>query len=47
VDEIKNRHLPIVAPYLPNSNEPVLEEWLQVLDTLEIDEHTCVVAHSR
>lgn len=46
-DEVKNRNIAIVAPYLPRTDNPVLEEWLQTIDTLDIDGETCVVAHSR
>lgn len=47
IEEVKKRDLSVVAPHLPNSDNPVLEERLQVLDSLEINTDTCVVAHSR
>lgn len=37
----------VLAPYLPHSDNPVLAEWVEELDRLDIDEATCVVAHSR
>ncbi len=47
IDEAKNRNIAVVAPYLPHADNPILEEWLQVMDTVDIDDETCVVAHSR
>lgn len=36
-----------VAPALPHSQDPIIDEWMEEIDTTEPDEHTVLIGHSR
>ena len=45
--EVGASGLEFTAPALPRPSEPVCAEWMDVLDRLEVDEHTVLIGHSR
>jgi predicted alpha/beta hydrolase family esterase len=45
--EMRKRGIKCAVPALPSPNEPVLDEWLSVIDILHPDEDTIFVGHSR
>lgn len=47
VQEIEKLDIPIFAPMLPQSENPVLADRLTVIDSLNPDEETLIVGHSR
>lgn len=47
IQEVQNRGIEIIAPVLPNSADPVMDEWLEELDKAKPDENTILIGHSR
>lgn len=45
--EMAKRGVKCTIPALPDADEPVLSEWLSVIDSLQPDEDTIFVGHSR
>jgi predicted alpha/beta hydrolase family esterase len=46
-DAMYSRGIECSTPELPEPNEPVLNDWLDVIDTLQPDNDTIFVGHSR
>lgn len=45
--EVEKKGLKFVAPELPNSADPRLEEWLEEINKIKPDEETILIGHSR
>lgn len=46
-EEAKNNKIDFIAPILPHSNDPIMDEWLAKIDDSKPDEDTIMVGHSR
>jgi len=46
--ELEKNNFEVLAPQMPNTEEPKIEEWVSYLSEFvgEIDENTCFVGHS-
>lgn len=47
VETCKENRIDCTAPQMPNADPPILKEWLQVISTLNPDEGTILIGHSR
>lgn len=47
INELKSRGIEVVAPVLPNADDPVMDEWLAELDKTAPNAETVLVGHSR
>lgn len=47
INELKKNSIVCNAPILPKPNNPILTEWLNEIESLEPDEETVLVGHSR
>lgn len=45
--ELGKRDIKIIAPELPNPDDPIMDEWLAELDKSFPDENTILIGHSR
>jgi predicted alpha/beta hydrolase family esterase len=46
-EEMEKKGIQVQVPILPKSDEPVLDEWLNILGELNPDEKTVLLGHSR
>ncbi len=45
--EVEKKGIKFIAPKLPKSEKPILDEWLRELDKTKPDENTILIGHSR
>lgn len=47
INQINKRKIEIVAPELPNPNDPEIDSWVNEIDRTKPDENTILIGHSR
>ena len=45
--EVEKKGIKFIAPELPNTNDPILSEWLNEIDKTTPNENTILIGHSR